>query len=527
MAAPDDLHGDREAVDQADRGWRPPGARSCWPGWSAPRCCRPPPRTRARRSRSTPSTVVGMRSLGAERDVGVGGADDEVHLLEDLRPSARWSDAGEGLDVLGRLYVEVVGGDVGRQHDLGREVRLARRVEVAEPDQQAGRPGHGPLQAAPGQRDRHVDPSEAGVLDQADGPRPRPSPGRRHATTAAPRSRRHGDRASHGRPVGPARLPSPRPWGARRGRTRRAPLQTSNQRAVSRTERDRQPSTAVSGSISVCGPLGIRPKVAFSPNRPGEAGRDPDGAAAVTTGGDGEQAAGDRGRRAARGAARRALQVVGVRGRAVQAGVGAVDAAELRRRRLPGQHGPGRTKARRHGPVVVRHPVLEDQGCLGLGPPLDRVELLDADGHAAEGQAARRPWRPCARACSSSTKQTAFSFDDAMAASDPSRASVGEMVPARKASTSEQASPSHGSAVTHGEPTGRPSLVARRRPVAPASTRSCGGGRSAPPAAQPRPRITTDQISDGLDRMLHRPGLDRPGRVRVAPQRRGPRRTRR
>ena len=45
-------------------------------------------------------------------------------------------------------------------------------------------------------------------------------------------------------------------------------MQTSNQRAVSRTERDRQPTTAVSGSISVCGPLGMRPNVDFNPNSP-------------------------------------------------------------------------------------------------------------------------------------------------------------------------------------------------------------------------------------------------------------------
>ena len=37
---------------------------------------------------------------------------------------------------------------------------------------------------------------------------------------------------------------------------------------MSRTDRDRHPITAVSGSISVCGPLGIRPNVAFNPNNP-------------------------------------------------------------------------------------------------------------------------------------------------------------------------------------------------------------------------------------------------------------------
>ena len=37
---------------------------------------------------------------------------------------------------------------------------------------------------------------------------------------------------------------------------------------MSRTERVRQPSTVVIGSIVPSGPLGIRPYVAFSPNRP-------------------------------------------------------------------------------------------------------------------------------------------------------------------------------------------------------------------------------------------------------------------
>ena len=64
----------------------------------------------------------------------------------------------------------------------------------------------------------------------------------------------------------PASQPSTR--GRLKGSYSLAPLQTSNQRAASRTERDRQPTTAVSGSISVLGPLGMRPNVDLSPNRP-------------------------------------------------------------------------------------------------------------------------------------------------------------------------------------------------------------------------------------------------------------------
>ena len=62
--------------------------------------------------------------------------------------------------------VEMVRGDVGGEHDLGRQLRLAGRVEVAEPDQQARRPGERPLQAAARQCDRHVHPLQPCVLDQ-------------------------------------------------------------------------------------------------------------------------------------------------------------------------------------------------------------------------------------------------------------------------------------------------------------------------------------------------------------------------
>ena len=48
------------------------------------------------------------------------------------------------------------------------------------------------------------------------------------------------------------------------------------------------------------------------------------------------------------------------------------------------------------GGVVVGHPVGEDQRGLGVGPAVDRLELLHPDGHAAEGQGdvGARPPRP-------------------------------------------------------------------------------------------------------------------------------------
>src|ERR1700722_8446914 len=66
--------------------------------------------------------------------------------------------------------------------------------------------------------------------------------------------------------------PSPASHPSTRGRLEGgyslAPLHTSYQRAASRTDRDRQPMTAVSGSISVWGPLGMRPNVALRPSSP-------------------------------------------------------------------------------------------------------------------------------------------------------------------------------------------------------------------------------------------------------------------
>ena len=81
-----------------------------------------------------------------------------------------------------------------------------------------------------------------------------------------------------------------------------------------------------------------------------------------------------------------------------------------------------------------------------------------------------------ARAASMSRWLKALSPDSSIAANDASRASVGLMAPARNASTSEQASPNHGSTVTSPDATGKPERggsenngvrrsAMRRRPV--------------------------------------------------------------
>ena len=87
------------------------------------------------------------------------------------------------------------------------------------------------------------------------------------ATTAAPRSTDTATRLPRTSCwPRPASQPSTR--GSEKGSYSSLPLQASNQRAVSRTERDRHPRTAVSGSISVFGPFGIRPNVDLRPKRP-------------------------------------------------------------------------------------------------------------------------------------------------------------------------------------------------------------------------------------------------------------------
>ena len=104
-----------------------------------------------------------------------------------------------------------------------------------------------------------------------------------------------------------ARLParskesSPASHPSTRGRLRVSrgskPLQTSNHRAVSRTDRDRQPTTTVRGGCRVSGPLGDPAVGGLQAEQPGEAGRDADRPATVPAAGDGQEPAGHGGGR--------------------------------------------------------------------------------------------------------------------------------------------------------------------------------------------------------------------------------------
>ena len=132
--------------------------------------------------------------------------------------------------------------------------------------------------------------------------------------------------------------------------------------------------------------LGHPPVGGLEPEQSGEPGGDPDGPAPVAPGGNGQEATRDGGRGAPRRPARGALGVPRVARRPVQLGRSAVDAPELARRRLRGQHGTRGAQAGQRGVVVVRDAVLEEHRCLGVRPALDPFELLDATGDPAEGQ---------------------------------------------------------------------------------------------------------------------------------------------
>jgi hypothetical protein len=81
-----------------------------------------------------------------------------------------------------------------------------------------------------------------------------------------------------------------------------------------------------------------------------------------------------------------AAVVPGVARRAVEAGVGVVDAAELAGRGLGREDGTGTGQTRDHRRAARGHPVGEDERRLGVGPSLDDVELLHPDRDATEGK---------------------------------------------------------------------------------------------------------------------------------------------
>ena len=126
---------------------------------------------------------------------------------------------------------------------------------------------------------------------------------------------------------------------AERDRGRRVRCTTSNQRAVSRTDRETQPTTTVRLPYAAIGDRGIRPNVLFrptSPQKPAGIRIDPPPSppvASVT------MPPATAAARAARRSAGRVPVLPRVVRRAVQNGPRDVDAAELRRRGLADQHG--------------------------------------------------------------------------------------------------------------------------------------------------------------------------------------------
>ncbi len=115
-----------------------------------------------------------------------------------------------------------------------------------------------------------------------------------------------------------------------------------------------------------------------------EARRDADGTAAVTSGREGDEPTGDRGRASSGRTTGGVLTVPRIAGGAVELGEREVDAAELGRRREPDRDRTGRAQSRHLGRVLRGDLVLQHQRGLGGGPPFDVVELLHPDRESAE-----------------------------------------------------------------------------------------------------------------------------------------------
>ena len=164
------------------------------------------------------------------------------------------------------------------------------------------------------------------------------------------------------------------------------PLHTSNHRAVSRTDRDTQPTATVSGGCGCSGPLGMRPKVDLRPNspvKPAGMRMEPPPSPPLAMG---SKAAGHRGGRAPE-------EPPGVRSRfhglpVVPCSLVLVQLMPPNSEAVvcPASTAPAARSRIDLGGVVVGDPVLEDQRRLGVRPALHRLELLDAHGHPAEGQ---------------------------------------------------------------------------------------------------------------------------------------------
>ena len=149
-------------------------------------------------------------------------------------------------------------------------------------------------------------------------------------------------------------LPNRRPVEGCSGSRGSRPLHTSNQRAVSRTDRERQPWVTVIAPQLGVGRQRDASVRGLQPDQAGEAGGDPDRAAAVAAGAERDEPAGDRRRGAAGRSTGGRAELPRVVRRAVEHGAGDVDATELGRRRLAHQHGAAAVAARARVGARVR-----------------------------------------------------------------------------------------------------------------------------------------------------------------------------
>jgi hypothetical protein len=67
-------------------------------------------------------------------------------------------------------------------------------------------------------------------------------------------------------------------------------------------------------------------------------------------------------------------------------GAGAIDAAELRRGRLGGEHRSRSSKSLDLRAVKAGDSVAKDEGRFAIGPRGDRLQFLDANRYATEGE---------------------------------------------------------------------------------------------------------------------------------------------
>ena len=213
------------------------------------------------------------RAVGGERDVGVAGRDHQVDAavgdVEDARHRLveLGAAAFDPRPCIGRVQPF---GAFETGADLGRQVVGARRPALTELGPDRDHPADRPGGAHPWQlRVESVDAHEATVGDQLPGGLLEQLPHDRRDGRATPVG---DDGDPHARAARRRCVPSPSSQPSVRARLSGSrascPLHTSNQRAVSLTDRERHPTTTVRLPYAAIGDSGMRPNVLFRPTSP-------------------------------------------------------------------------------------------------------------------------------------------------------------------------------------------------------------------------------------------------------------------